>query len=256
MPARHGVLFDPDRYPFLEGRPSAGGRQIHERIEAPLVPDGTIHRVLEKLLVLDGERLSYRALDVEQIGSVYETMMGFRLEQATGRSLAIKAQKSFGAPTTVNLEALLGVAGDKRAKWLQDNADRKLTPKVATGVKDATTIDALHAALAPVSDPAATPDLVPAGAMVLAAEPGAASLGLALHATVADRADRAYGALARARSPPWRRWHVDPEEILDLKVCDPAMGSGGVPRRGVPPARRGARRRLGRTRRSAGHPRR
>ncbi len=82
MPARHGVLFDPDRYPFLEGRPSAGGRQIHERIEPPLVPDGTIHRVLEKLLVLDGERLSYRALDVEQIGSVYETMMGFRLELA------------------------------------------------------------------------------------------------------------------------------------------------------------------------------
>ena len=132
MPARHGVLFDPDRYPFLEGRPSAGGRQIHERIEPPLVPDGTIYRVLEKLLVLDGERLSYRALDVEQIGSVYETMMGFRLEQATGRSVAIKAQKSFGAPTTVDLEALLGVAADKRAKWLQDHADRKLTPKVAS----------------------------------------------------------------------------------------------------------------------------
>lgn len=171
MPARHGVPFDPDRYPFLEGRPSAGGRQIHERIEAPLVPDGTIHRVLNKLLVLDGERLSYRALDVEQIGSVYETMMGFRLEQAAGRSLAIKAQKSFGAPTTVNLEVVLGVAADKRGKWLQDNADRKLTQKVATAVKDATTLDALHAALAPVSDPAATPDLVPAGAMVLQPSP-------------------------------------------------------------------------------------
>ncbi len=35
-----------------------------------LVPDGTIYRALEKLLVLDGERISYRALDVEQIGSV------------------------------------------------------------------------------------------------------------------------------------------------------------------------------------------
>ena len=93
--------------------------------------------MLEKLLVLDGERLSYRALDVEQIGSVYETMMGFRLEQATGRSLAIKAQKSFGAPTTVDLEALLAQSGEKRGKWLQDHADRKLTPKVAVAVKDA-----------------------------------------------------------------------------------------------------------------------
>ena len=66
-------LFDPDRYTFLEGRPG-GARQVDERIEPPLVPDGTIFRALEQLLVLDGERLSYRALDVEQIGSVYETI--------------------------------------------------------------------------------------------------------------------------------------------------------------------------------------
>ncbi|MDA2928724.1 class I SAM-dependent DNA methyltransferase, partial [Acidobacteria bacterium AH-259-O06] len=66
LPKRHGVLFDPDRFPFLEGRPSVGGRQVGERIDAPLVPDGTIYRALEKLLVLDGERISYRALDVEQ----------------------------------------------------------------------------------------------------------------------------------------------------------------------------------------------
>jgi hypothetical protein len=77
LPKRHGVLFDPDRFKFLEGRP-IGARQIHERIDPPLVPDGTIYRALEKLLVLEGERISYRALDVEQIGSVYETMMGFR----------------------------------------------------------------------------------------------------------------------------------------------------------------------------------
>ncbi len=225
MPARHGVLFDPDRYPFLEGRPSAGGRQIHERLEPPLVPDGTIYRVLEKLLVLDGERLSYRALDVEQIGSVYETMMGFRLEQATGRSLAIKAQKSFGAPTTVDLEVLLGVAADKRGKWLQDNADRKLTPKVATAVKDATTLDELHAALAPVSDPAATPDLVSAGAMVLQPSPERRRSGS--HYTPRSLTEP---IVRTALWPVLDRLRRDggtmtPEEILDLKVCDPAMGS-------------------------------
>ena len=54
LPPRHGVLFDPDRFKFLEGRPAGGARQIHERIEPPLVPDGTIYRALEKLLVLDG----------------------------------------------------------------------------------------------------------------------------------------------------------------------------------------------------------
>ncbi len=78
--------------------PAAARARSHERIEPPLVPDGTVYRALEKLLVLDGERISYRALDVEQIGSVYETMMGFRLETATGRSVAIKAQKKQGAP--------------------------------------------------------------------------------------------------------------------------------------------------------------
>ena len=45
-------------------------------------PTGTVLAVLKKLLILDGERISYRSLDVEQIGSVYETMMGFRLEKA------------------------------------------------------------------------------------------------------------------------------------------------------------------------------
>src|SRR5262249_12143491 len=70
LPRRRGVLFDPDRFKFLEGRLFDGARQIHERIEPPLVPDGTVYRALDKLLILDGERISYRSLDVEQIGSV------------------------------------------------------------------------------------------------------------------------------------------------------------------------------------------
>ena len=127
LPARHGELFDPDRYPFLEGRPSAGGRQSHERIEPPLVPDGTVSRVLEKLLVLDGERLSYRALDVEQIGSVYETMMGFRLSQATGRSVAISAGRRRGAPTRRPRRELLAVEAGKRAKWVRTSAEPQAT---------------------------------------------------------------------------------------------------------------------------------
>lgn len=53
------VLFDPDRYKFLEGRSGLGSRQTPERIEPPPVPDGTIYRTLEKLLVLGGERISY-----------------------------------------------------------------------------------------------------------------------------------------------------------------------------------------------------
>ena len=209
--------------------PGAGARQIDERIEPPLVPDGTIYRALEKLLVLDGERISYRALDVEQIGSVYETMMGFRLETATGRSVAIKAQKKHGAPTAVDLEALLAEPRPKRAKWLQDRADRKLTDKVEEGAsRMPTTLEDLHAALSPVVDAAATPDLVPPGAMVLQPSEERRRSGSHYTPRVAHRADRAHDARAdpRAAARRGRASRRRPEQILDLKVCDPAMGSG------------------------------
>ena len=171
LPPRRGALFDPDRYPFLEGRTGDGARQVHERIEPPLVPDGTVYRVLDKLLVLGGERVSYRALDVEHIGSVYERMMGFRLETAAGRSLAVKAAKKHGAPATVNLDALLAEAPARRAKWVQDRTDRRLTDNVRKAVQAAGALEDLHAALDPVVDRHATPDLVPAGALVLQPSP-------------------------------------------------------------------------------------
>jgi hypothetical protein len=226
LPPRRGVLFDPDRFPFLEGRMAGGARQIHERIEPPLVPDGTVYRALEKLLVLDGERISYRALDVEQIGSVYETMMGFRLETATGRSAAIRSQKRQGAPTAVDLEALLAQAGRDRAKTAQDRADRKLTDRMRKAVSQATTLEDLHAALHPVIDHAATPDLVPRGAMVL--QPSEERRRSGSHYTPRELTEpivrTTLGPLLarlRERGRPPR-----PEAILELKVCDPAMGSG------------------------------
>src|SRR5690606_28918582 len=59
---RGGDLFDPAVYPFLLGQ---------ETPEDPIAPapvsDGCIFGILNNLLVLDGERLSYRTLDVEQI---------------------------------------------------------------------------------------------------------------------------------------------------------------------------------------------
>ena len=121
---RKGYLFDPDRYPFLEGRPKGSMRQPGERTEPPRVSDGVVFRVLQNLLILDGERLSYRTLDVEQIGSVYETMMGFNLEVAQGRSIAIKPTKPHGAPTTINLEELLAAKPADRAKWLKEKTDQ------------------------------------------------------------------------------------------------------------------------------------
>lgn len=228
---RQGTLFSPDRYPFLAGRTNqvAGGRQAGQRVETPLVPDGTVYRVLDKLLVLDGERISYRALDVEHIGSVYETMMGFRLQRAQGPSVAVKAAKKHGAPTTVDLEALLAEAPNKRAKWIRDRTDRNITTskKTNVAVRAASTLDDLHAALESVVDKHATPDLVHAGAMVL--QPSEERRRSGSHYTPRELTepivrDTLQPVLARLRDngqgPP------SPDQLLDIKVCDPAMGSG------------------------------
>ncbi len=99
--ARQGSLFNPDRFQFLEGR--AGDRET----EIPMVPDSTVWHVLQNLMMLDGERLSYRTLDVEQIGSVYEAIMGFRVEVTSGHSIAVRSQKRTGAATVIDLDELL-----------------------------------------------------------------------------------------------------------------------------------------------------
>ena len=225
LPERRGELFSPGRFPFLEGWRGSGAPQVTQAIEPPLVPDGTVYRVLDKLLVLDGERISYRALDVEQIGSVYETMMGFRLETATGRSVAIKAQKKGGASTTIDLEALAKVGPAARAKWVRDRTDRKLTATVTKPLLAAVGVTELHAALEGVVDKAATPDLVPRGAMVL--QPGDERRRSGSHYTpreltqpIVEKAlEPVLEGMAEGGVP-------SAAELLELKICDPAMGSG------------------------------
>ena len=230
LPERLGALFDPDRFPFLEGRhAAAGARQTIERVRPPLVSDGAVHRVLEKLFVLDGERISYRTLDVEQIGSVYETIMGFRMEVATGPSVAVKPAKKLGAPSTVDLEALLAEPGSGRVRWLQARTDRNVTDTVAKGLRAARTVDDLHAALDRVLDKDAAPDLVPPGALVL--QPNEERRRSGSHYTPRALTEPVVRhalapVLERLRGDGHNRAPPTPAQILDLKVCDPAMGSG------------------------------
>ena len=229
LPPRHGALFDPERYRFLEGRghQTGGARQVSERIEAPLVSDGTIYRVLEKLIVLDGERISYRALDVEHIGAVYQTMMGFRLEQASGQSIAIKAAKKHGAPATVDLQALLAEEPRRRAPWLREKTDRKLTDKTRKAIVQAETIADAHAALDSVIDKDATPDLVAAHAIVL--QPSEERRRSGSHYTPRELTEPIVRTTLEPILNHLREEQAGPplpEQILDLKVCDPALGSG------------------------------
>lgn len=230
IPARRGYLFDPDRYNFLEGRHWRQGRsevlggdfgELSSTI--PRVPDGVIFRVLSNLLILDGERLSYRTLDVEQIGSVYETMMGFRLEVAVGRSIAIKPKKTHGAPTTINLDGMLGVKAADRSKWLKANTDQKVTGKAATDLKAAASVDDLLAALDRRIARSVTPNVVSRGTMIL--QPSDERRRSGSHYTPRSLT----APIVRTTLQPVLKQLGDsptPEQILSLKVCDPAMGSG------------------------------
>lgn len=79
LPAYGGSLFDPDRFPFLEGR-APGQTWTGDPSHPVPVDDLTVREILTALQwistteggVTEARRLSFRALDVEQIGHVYE----------------------------------------------------------------------------------------------------------------------------------------------------------------------------------------
>lgn len=223
IPRRHGYLFDPDRYPFVEGRPRDDHRVMNTRIDPPMVPDGVVLRVLRNLLVLEGERISYRALDVEQIGSVYETMMGFDLRRATGRSIAVRPAKAHGAPVAVDLDALLREKPEARGKWLQERTDQKLAGEALALLKRAATPEEVVGALGRKVAREATPNIVPPGAMVL--QPSDERRRSGSHYTprslTAPIVRETLRPVLEALGP-----RPAPEQVLELKVCDPAMGSG------------------------------
>ncbi|MDG3444320.1 Eco57I restriction-modification methylase domain-containing protein [Nitrospirillum amazonense] len=217
---RGGKLFDPDTFPFLEGR-----RQASDHAAPPAVTDGCVLRVLDALLVLDGEKLSYRTLDVEQIGSVYETVMGFTVLTMAGPALAIKAGKNNRTPVFVDLAALAATKGKEREKYLKEQADRGgLTARVTTPLTAAADAAQLAEALRPIVDDRASPHgIAPAGTPLL--QPTDERRRTGSHYTPRDLT----GPIVRhALEPAFARIgdNATPEEVLALKVCDPAMGSG------------------------------
>lgn len=222
--ARRGGLFDPDRYPFLEGRAEAS--------EVPAVlklSDGSLLRILDGLLILKErgrppERLSYRTLDVEQIGSVYETVMGFEARLATGRSLAVKGAK--GLPFFVDLDALVAAKGKERIKQLKEETGLSLSGARAAAVEAAAAdVQALAQVLASSVDPRGSPGAAAFGAGTPILQPTDERRRSGSHYTPRSLTGP---IVEHALAPAFERLGPDatPDQILELKVCDPAMGSG------------------------------
>ncbi len=225
LPARHGQLFDPDAYCFLEGRVQNSLYEDSGYVEIPRVPDETIFRVLEKLLILDGERLSYRALDVENIGSVYEGIMGYRVEQAQSVCLGVTSKpKGSKVSTTVviDMQALLQAKGTERSQLLKTWANCEISPNAQKEIKEAKTLEAIAAALGrKVSH--RTPHLLTKGTFYL--QPTEERRRSGSHYTPRKLTEP---IVRKTMEPILAELGATPtaEQILSLKVCDLAMGSG------------------------------
>lgn len=225
---RGGKLFDPHAFTFLEGRNKGSAKGAAEVL--PL-SDGTILRILHGLMTVEGrgldgqkvrERLSYRSLDVESIGSVYETVMGFTARRAGERMIALRDEKKL--PNFIGLETLLAQKSAERQKWLKDQSI-KLTAKQAATVKVADDVDALVEALGNAVDERASPKSTPIGAGVPYLQPTDERRRSGSHYTPRSLTEP---IVRHALEPAFERigGNASPEAVLSLKVLDPACGSG------------------------------
>jgi hypothetical protein len=92
IPAYGGSLFNPDRFPFLEGRKPGTTWRLEKASPLP-VNNRTVLHLLEALQLLqikvpgggaaEARRVSFRALDIEQIGHVYEGLLDHTAKRAT-----------------------------------------------------------------------------------------------------------------------------------------------------------------------------
>lgn len=196
----------------------------HEAVRPPSVDDFTIHSVLEKLLYVGGRRLSYRTLDVEQIGSIYEALMGFTVKRIEGGAVRIRIDRKKGAPRVwVDASALLAVPASQRERWLQDELgfDRNVAARIGEVTRSARSPDEALAAMEPVSGRA--PERAIAGTLVV--QPGPERRRTSSHYTPRELTEP---IVQRTLEPLINAMGDAPgsEELLGLTVCDPAVGSG------------------------------
>ena len=252
LPAYDGGLFDPDRYPWLEGRPGKDTPAAAAR--PPAVDDRTVLRMLRAVqyVVIGGERrrLTFRALDVEQIGYVYEGLLELEIRTATETVLGLERPAKWPQKIKEDAEVALTAAADLKVKDFTDRTGwsaKKVQAALDKPTADAERVSGLQRA---VTDPAlpeeitpflgllrfdelGLPAIFPAGSRYVTRSHRRAATGT--HYTPRSLAEEvAEGALQPLVYRPGpletsdsTQWKPRPStQILDLKVADIAMGSG------------------------------
>ncbi|AGW92093.1 hypothetical protein N234_18830 [Ralstonia pickettii DTP0602] len=257
MQAYGGSLFDPDRYPFLEGRTT--GSQWRSTPAEPLAVNNRIvlHLLnsLQRLRtkagggVAETRRVSFRALGVEQIGHVYEGLLDHTGVRATEVVLGIRGTlKQEPEIALSKLEALLAQGEDKLLDHLREETGRSL-PALRKEFNTAGILDehklllacnhdaALLARLRPFAglireDSFARPWVVLPGSTFVTEGTTRRSTGThytppSLTEPIVQHTLEPLIFVGPAEGLPRDQWKLkSPKAILDLKVCDMAMGSG------------------------------
>lgn len=260
LPAYGGGLFDPDRYPFLEGRGDA-----QSWIEHPATPieidDRTILNVMEALQVLlsrvggvtEARRVSYRNLDIEQIGHVYEGLLDHGCVRAAEVVLGLDGKKGQEPELALaELEKQRARGQPALTAWLEEHTGRKpnQSDRALSGKPDLLQQDHLRAAcdndaalyerVLPFwgllrMDLRGLPTVFPAGAAYVTQTSERRDSGTQY--TTKDLADEIVryalepivyspGPAETADASAWKLNSA--ADLLKLKVCDPAVGSGAI----------------------------
>lgn len=250
LPALGGSLFDPDRFPFLEGR--AKGSSWRTDTAKPLPIDNrTVLLLLEAIQQFQGRTLSYCALDVEQIGYVYEGLLERTVKRTDAVTLELGGTKNAKAPWVklADLESARLDGAERLAELLQERSGSSVSRvrnDLAKPVDD-TLADRLLAAChgdtalrdrtKPYAhlvrtDPWGYPLVYPAGAFIVTTgsdrrETGTHYTPKSLTETIVTETLTPIAYVGPAEGAPREQWVLrSPAELLALKICDPAMGSG------------------------------
>ncbi len=254
MPALGGSLFDPDRFPFLEGR--AKGTRWRDTSAAPLPIDNrTVLLLLNSLQILEQSGgallLSYRALDVEQIGHVYEGLLEHTVARVPRVTLGLQGSQKAKNPN-VALAELESARLDGEAalvKLVLDVTGRSESA-IRNGLSKPTDDTVFGRVLGVCGGDAALVERIRPFTNLLRTDAwddpivyrdnsfmvtlGADRRETGTHYTPKSLTERIVTTtlepvvyIGPAEGKPREEWTLkSSREILDLKVCDPAMGSG------------------------------
>lgn len=250
LPALGGSLFDPDRFPFLEGR-AKGSSWRHDAAKPLPIDNRTVLLLLEAIQQFQGRTLSYRALDVEQIGYVYEGLLERTVKRTDEVTLELDATKSAKTPwiKLAELDSARLDGAERLAELLQERSGSsasRVRNDLAKPVDDTLADRLLTACLGDTklrdrvkpyahllrTDPWGYPLVYPAGAFIVTTgsdrrETGTHYTPKSLTEAIVMETLTPVAYVGPAEGTPREQWQLkSPAELLDLKICDPAMGSG------------------------------